>query len=373
MAILDLNYDKLFNIYEELDIKLTNEIIRQISNLGDITSYSEAQLRTLVELNGQDIFFKALDETSLITSDMKNKLKSLYQEYGEETVRGYKQEYKYRGRSLKLNATQLNILNYFLETTGNSLTNMTNTIAFATEQNYVNAVDKAILEVATGGIDYNKAIYNTYKDLANKGVTLQDSLGRDVQLDVAVRRNVLGGIQQMTNSLNENIFSDLGCNGYEVTAHSGARPTHAVAQGKQYALTQEDANKYNVGYWYDTVDGEPIAELWNDYNCRHSYNGVILGVSDPQYSKKELKSMEDETVDYNGEKMSLYEATQRQRYYERNIRARKKAIKSLDGVKDKNVLEAQKNIEKQLKNYRRKYREFNRATGLEPDYSRTRI
>lgn len=373
MAILDLNYDKLFDIYEELNIKLTSQIINQISKLGDISSYSEAQLRTLVEIDGREIFFKALDETSMINADMKSKLKELYQEYGEETVRSYKQEYKYRGKSLRLNATQLNILNYFLQTTGNSLTNMTNTMAFATEQTYVKAVDKAVLQVASGGVSYDKAIYNTYKELASKGVSLQDNAGRDVQLDVAVRRNVLGGIQQMTNSLNESIFSDLGCDGYEVTAHTGARPTHAIAQGKQYALTQEDASKYHVGYWYDTVDGEPIAELWNDYNCRHSYSGIILGISSPQYTKKELKQFEDETVEYQGKKMSLYEATQKQRYYERNIRDRKRAIASLDGTKDKNAIEAQNSLKKQLQDYRRKYRNFSNAVGLEKDSTRTRI
>ena len=75
MAILDLNYDKLFDIYEELNIKLTSQIIAQISKLGDISSYSEAQLRTLVEIDGKEIFFKALDETSMINADIKSKLK----------------------------------------------------------------------------------------------------------------------------------------------------------------------------------------------------------------------------------------------------------------------------------------------------------
>lgn len=373
MAILDLNYEKLFDIYDELNIKLTNEVIRQVSKLGDITSYSEAQLRVIAETNGREIFFKALDQTSSINKKTKEKLKELYEEYGKETLKGYKQEYKYRDKKLMLNNSQLNILNYFLETTNNQLFNMINTIAFATETTYVSAVDNALMQVATGGISYDKAIYETYKELADKGIKLKDSAGRDVQLDVAVRRNVLGGIQEMTNMLSENIFNDLGCDGYEVTAHSGARPTHAIAQGKQYALTQENANKYHVGYWYDTVAGEPIAELWSDYNCRHSYFGIILGVSKPSYTNKELKKMENETVGSKDNKMSLYEATQKQRYYERNIRKIKKSIKSIDGIKDKNIKTLEEKYKEQLKNYRKKYREFNRLTGLEPDYSRTRI
>ena len=172
------------------------------------------------------------------------------------------------------------------------------------------------------------------------------------------------GLQNTANRISDSLFNELECNGYEVSAHMGARPTHAIAQGKQYALTREDASKYNVGYWYDTVDGEPIAELWNDYNCRHDYFPIILGVSQPNYTKKELKEMND---------TKLYENIQKQHYYESKIRNTKRAIQSLENSTDKNVLKAKESLENSLKNYRAKYRDFNKATGLSPDYTRTRI
>ena len=44
-------------------------------------------------------------------------------------------------------------------------------------------------------------------------------------------------------------------------------------------FTVHQNRRWGVGYWYDTVDGEPIAELWHDYNCRHTYFPILLEMS----------------------------------------------------------------------------------------------
>ena len=295
---------------------------------------------------------------------MKGATKKIYNNYAHYLVKSNKELFEYRDMKAKLNPVQIDMLNNGLKETQNLLRNFTGTVAFASENTYVEAVDKAYLEVLSGEKTYDKAIYDTYKNLAKSGVKLTDSLGRNVQLETAVERNLRMGLQNTANRISDNLFTELECNGYEVSAHSGARPTHAIAQGRQYALTRENASKYNVGYWYDTVDGEPIAELWNDYNCRHDYFPIILGVSQPNYTKKELKEMND---------TKLYENIQKQHYYESKIRNTKRAIQSLENSTDKNVLKAKKSLENSLKNYRAKYRNFNKQTGLSPDYTRTRI
>lgn len=367
-----INFDKLVEIYDNLQITIISDIINKIEKTGNITSFTKAQIKSLEEIGSKEVFYKSLDSASGITKDTNKELKRIYEEYAHEDLKHYKQEFKYRGKAYKLTKNQLRILNQGLKATRGTLKNLVKSIAFQSESLYIEAVDKAYMQVISGGIDYNKAIYNTYKELAETGIKLEDKAGRKVQLDVAVRRNVLGGIQNTTNEINKSIFKELGCNGYEVSAHSGARPTHAVAQGKQYALTREDSEKYGVGYWYDEVDGEPIAELWDDYNCRHSYFGIILGISEPNYTDKELQDYQSESVLYKGKIMPLYEAEQQQRYYERNIRNKKRAIESIQGKSEVSDL-IKKELQKELNEYRRKYREFNKETGLKADYTRTRI
>ena len=350
--------------YTELDINTIQDIIDRIVEIGDLSQINTLELNTIKEKDRQEIFNKTLEEVGFLIAHMNNSTKTIYENYAHYLVRSNKPLYEYRDLKAKLNPIQLDMLNSGLKETQNILRNLTGTVAYASENTYVNALDKTYLEVLSGSKSYDKAIYETYKELAKNGIKLTDSLGRNVSLETAIERNLRMGLQNTANRISDNLFNELNCNGYEVSAHSGARPTHAIAQGRQYALTREDADKYGVGYWYDTVDGEPIAELWNDYNCRHDYSPIILGVSQPNYTKKELKEMEDE---------ELYNNIQKQHYYENKIRNTKRAIQSLENSTDKNVLKAKKSLENSLKNYRAKYRNFNKQTGLSPDYTRTRI
>ena len=91
------------------------------------------------------------------------------------------------------------------------------------------------------------------------------------------------------------------------------------------------------------------------------------------YTNKELEELNGGTYNYNGKNLSLYEATQKQHYFESNIRNTKRAIESLSKSKDNNAKEAKDSLEKSLKNYQLKYRDFNKQTGLSPDYTKTRI
>ena len=363
----------LTDAYVEVDIETIQEIINKISNIGDLSKLSQIELNKIKEKDQREIFEKTLEKVGYLTAYINGATKKIYSDYAHYLVKSNKELFEYRGLKVKLNQVQIDMLNSGLKEMQNILRNFTNTIAFASENTYVEAIDKAYLEVLSGNKTYVDAIYDTYKELAEKGVKLTDSIGRNVQLQTAIERNLRYGLQNTANRISDSLFRELGCNGYEVSAHIGARPTHAIAQGKQYALTQEDASKYGVGYWYDTVDGEPIAELWSDYNCRHDYFPIILGVSKSNYTKKELKEMNNITVKYNGKEMSLYEATQKQHYYESQIRNLKKAIESCSKSKDANVLKTKESLEQSLKNYQAKYRDFNKQTGLNPDYTRTMI
>ena len=334
---LDLiEFNDVVRIYEQLNVDITADIIERVSVRNDITETTKKQLRILKQTNGDEIFNKTLEKTSMLTSETKKALKDLFSDVVKEDMKGYKELYEYSNKPFKLSETQYKILNQGLKQTNGLLKNFTNTIAFQSKQAYVDAIDSAYMKVASGAFDYQSAIDMACRELAGKGITLKDKLGRDVQLEVAVRRNVLTGIHEMANHMNRDIEKYLGCNGYEVTAHVGARPTHAEAQGKQYALDSKDAQKHNVGLWSD------VESLWSEYNCRHTYFGIILGVSESQYTDKELQEMKNATVMLDGKRVPYYEATQKQRALENTIRKQKRAVQMLEKAgKDATVEKAQ--------------------------------
>lgn len=357
-----LDYSNIVKIYTDLNIEITEDVIDRILHGEEITETSLRQLEKLLETNGDEIFYNTLNKTKLLNEASKNELKKTFENMAKEDLKGYKELFYYRNKKFKLSDNQVQILNAGYNVTNKALRNLTKTIAFSSKQLYVNAMDKAYMKVVSGAFDYNTAISQAVKEVAEQGITLKDKAGRNVQLEVAVRRNVFGGMQQTANLINRDIEKELGCNGYEVTAHSGARPTHVEAQGKQYALNINDAKKYRVELW------DNVKDLWNEYNCRHTYFGIILGISEPQYTAKELNDMENTTVTLNGNKVPLYEARQKQRQYENNIRKLKKSIEILENKNQDTTTERTKLLKQSnLLN------EFCEQTGLNKDYFRIKI
>lgn len=351
--------NKVLDIYQQLNIDITADIIKRVKTVD--FSITKSQMRQLLRTGGKEIFEKMLEETTLISSDVKTELRREFEAMVKEDLESYKPLYEYRDEEYKLTSEQMKILNQGLKQTNNELRNFGKAIAFASEEMYVNAVDKAYMQVVTGGVDYIQAIENAVDELAENGVTLKSG-GRNYQLESTVRYQVLKGIQETANHINDDIDKLLGCDGYAVTAHSGARPSHADAQGLMYAKNEKDAKKFGLDLWGD------VEYLWDEPNCRHTYYGVILGVSEPVYTKKELNDFKNQKVSYNGETMPLYDATQKQRYYERQIRNVKKSIQ----ICDKAGIDYDK-FKKSLISYEEKYKDFSKQTGLDLQWERTRI
>lgn len=357
-----IEFNDVVELYNKLNIEITADIIQRIADMKEITATTKNELEILKQTNGTDIFNEALEKTSLLTTERKRALKKLFEDMAKEDMQGYKELYMYRDKPFKLSETQYKILNQGLKATNKTLKNLTNSIAFQGKQTYVEAVDLAYMQASSGAFDYNSAISNAVQKLADEGITLRDKLGRKVQLEVAVRRNVLNGIHETANNMNRDIEENLGCDGYEVTAHLGARPSHAAEQGKQFALNKEDAEKYKVGLWSD------VEELWQEYNCRHTYFGIILGISEPIYTNEELKKYKNATVEYNGEKIPYYEATQKQRQQENTIRKQKRAVQILEKAgQDTRIAKAKLAISQ------RRLNDYCKETGLEKDYSRAKV
>lgn len=357
-----IEFNDVVELYNKLNIEITVDIIDRVSQLQDITQTTIKQLKILKQTNGIEVFNQALEKTSMLKAETKKELKQLFENMAKEDIEGYKELYEYQNKPFKLSDTQYKILNQGLKETNRILKNFTNTIAFQSYQAYVDTVDSAYMKVTSGAFDYATAIRTACQELANKGITLKDKLGRNVQLEVAVRRNIMTGIQQTANNINRDIEEYLGCDGYEVTAHLGARPSHAEAQGKQYAISHNTKISQKYPLWNE------VSDLWSEYNCRHTYFGIILGISEPIYTNKELKEFREATVEWNGNKIPYYEATQKQRQLENAIRKQKRTVQTLEKANMDNKIE-----KGQLAQLQKKYKDFCKETGLEKDNQRLQV
>ncbi len=174
-------------------------------------------------------------------------------------------------------------------------------------------MDDAHFKVINGTTDYNTAVRQACAALAESGLrTIYYESGHSDRIEVAVRRAVMTSVSQVTQAIAEENAEELEADGWEISAHVGARPSHAEIQGKQYRKEE-----------YETA----VKPILNDYNCRHSVFPIIMGVSEPVYTEEELENMKKPVTykDSSGAEYTYtpYEAQQQMRKMERAMRKQK--------------------------------------------------
>ena len=227
---------------------------------------------------------------------------------------------------------------------------------------YHKCMDFAFMQVSTGAADYNTAIRQATKNLADKGVyVIEYGSGVHTSLEAAVRRNVMGGLGLMQEQISQRTHDDLGADGWEIDAHSNSVPDHEPIQGHQYS----DAD-------YAALNNSLIRRI-GTLNCGHSAHPIILGVSPPQYSPEELEQMrqKNETgITYNGRHYTGYAATQRQRRLEAAMRRQKRKILVDEAAGNAEALQADQ-IRLQIQ--RQEYARFSKAAGLRTQTERAEV
>ena len=195
---------------------------------------------------------------------------------------------------------------------------------------YQNAIDTAIQATTQGTIDYNTAMRNTIKELADSGLrrvvyTTSDGRVHTQRMDTAVRRNILDGVRAMNQGMQDIIGNQFGADGKEMSVHLNPAPDHEYLQGRIY--TNENFEKMQSGESFEDVDGkqfEPIERAIGTLNCRHFMYSVVIGVTKPNYTKKQLqeiiqKNHQGYTMP-NGKHLTMYDCTQYQRQLETKVR-----------------------------------------------------
>lgn len=344
--------NKVVQMYEELNTELVNDILKKIKEQGNFTTVTKHQLKVLAKRGGTELFKSALKKTNLLSAKRKQELLNFFSQVINEDLYDYKDLYENKDLPLELSESQLKILNEMVKLTDSELQNFTKTIAFSSQKEFVNAVDKMYQQVVTGGIDFQSAFRKTTNDLAEKGVTLPMKNGNNRSIEAAVRQNVLYGIRRTSQQINDDLIDYLGADAVQINISRNCRPSHQVINGKVFSL-----KKNNKKYPYFKKEYQ---ELLEDYNCQHYKSPFIIGISEPMYSDNEINKANSRTVNYKGDKIPYYEATQKQRALERAVRNAKKAYMNSKTNENKaQISQAQKKI-----------REFLKETGLERNYDR---
>lgn len=202
----------------------------------------------------------------------------------------------------------------------NELTNLTRMTGQLATAKLMNIYDQTYLQVSTGAYSYDQAVTNAVKKLAKDGlgeVTYPTGAKRTVE--AAVRVAVRTSVSQNALKCEEDMLDDMDVNLVEVSSHLGARPSHAVWQGKIYWRKHPEGNYEN--FYEATGYGTPTG--LGGYNCRHQHYAYFGDDDEQAYHHI------DETLN-----KEAYEMEQKQRSLERKLREwdRKEKILNAGGV-----------------------------------------
>ena len=237
---------------------------------------------------------------------------------------------------------------------------------------YNDLLDNAFVNVGQGKETFDTAMKTILKDVGESGLkTIDYKSGRSIRLDSAIRMHLKSKLNELHNENQQLFGKEFNADGVEISVHENPAIDHEDVQGRQFSNEEyeklqngEDAKDYKGNIYnldHDKKNGyRPIGEL----NCYHTIFSIVLGVTDPEYSEKQLQEIKENNekgFTYEGKHYTNYEGTQLQRQLERKIREQKD-IQILGKASDNQemISETQKNIT--ILN--RKYKELSNVSKL---------
>lgn len=331
--------------YSDLEMRIMEDIVRRIKKTGEITSTADWQINRLRILgnSSEDIekmLKEALDASYPQMFELYDKVidweyvrnKDVYEQINAEYI-----PYEENGQLQQ-------ITNALIQQTDSDLQNITRSLGFYLDYGagkpvltplaevYQKYLDAACMDIVSGAFDYNSVLRRVVTQLTNSGLRQIDyASGRANRVDVAARRAVMTGITQLTGHISDMNAEKLGTDYFEIAWHAGARPTHAVWQGRVWSREQ-----------LVTVCGLGTVTGLEGVNCYHERYPFIPGISERNWTDEwlEKKNREENTPkEFRGKQYTVYEAKQKQRQMETAMRAQREKVQLLkSGGADKDVV-----------------------------------
>ena len=386
----------MFELAQRVEDYILSDICRRIKQDGYITATAEIQLSALIDRGwSADELMVRIQEITNLSYDV---LTELYQQAAEESQRFEKEVFDKLGEkppSVSENDELQAQIRAQAAQTQETFKNLTGSMGFSVNQNgtqtflplartYQYILDRAQTEILSGGVSGQQAIKRAIRDLAASGIkTVSYASGWVDQLDVAVRRATVTGMNQIAEAVNNENVVKFQSPLVEVSAHGGARDigsgyqNHKQWQGKVYYWAQKDRwNRQDLKAKYpdfESSTGYGRVDGLEGANCRHSKRVFIDGVSERLYTDSQLEKIDDPAFEYEGKEYSTYEATQRQRLLERTQRKYKRILLAYDaaGVQSTDPDYQQAALKLQL--LKQEYQKFSNAARLREQPERAQV
>lgn len=390
--IIDKLIERLVDRIEDGNSYVLQKIGESINKIGTLSPSKAQQLAQILKYGGN--FDKIIKKLAQITELNVKDIYEIFEEVAKIDYKFAKQFYDYKG--VKYIPYEQNIalqrqVKALARLTANQYVNFSNTLAFTEKINgkvvytelakkYQNVIDEAVLNVFQGKTSFDESMYHTIKKLGSSGLrTVDYANGRSVRLDSSVRQHLKGALRNLHNETQAIFGEEFGSDGVEISVHHNPAPDHAEVQGRQFSKEEfakfqsdQDAIDYTGKLFTKEHDGHDRRSI-SQYNCYHYTFDIVLGVSEPNYSEKELEQiLKDNKKGFilDGEHYTNYEGTQLQRKLETAIRQQKDIQIIAKASKNKQLVQES---QKRITELTHKYKELSDVSGLPTKLDRLRV
>lgn len=386
-ALLDALPEELAELFRGLEDTLLDEICSRLALKDQLNEVTVQAIRAL-RSHGIDLedIEKAIRKTTGIS---EKKLKELLDDVVERNQRYYTDLIDLAHVTQPETLVSVEDTWAIYEQTKQTMRNLTRSMGFLVDAGrtmlppakaYQWALDNATMQIQSGAISYNQAIKSSVQQLAGGLKVVNYESGHVDHIDVAVRRAVMTGVNQICDQYTNQSAEYLETRYFEVSAHSGARDkpgdspwsSHKDWQGKVY-YQSESGEPDPLGLYDDLVEttGYGYVDGLTGANCRHHKYPFVPGVSERTYTDEQLEHIDDGLgCTFDGKTYTAYEATQMQRRIERQIRAQKKLR---NAYKEAGISEDATAANIKLRRLNAEYSRFSKAAGLPEQPERTKV
>lgn len=362
-------FDKRFQDYNTKVLEELGNVIKQFKDLTPSQSHKLAQ-----QLKYNTTVKQLLNELSKISGLSVKDLKVILEKVAKENINFADVYYKSRGLETPLyseNKVLQRLVSSVYKVSGEEFKNIAKSTGFRLLDNngkpllldidktYKEVIDRCVVAISQGKETYQQSMRSTLKQLSDSGVRKIDYANNySRRIDSSVRMNVLDAVREVSNQSQMLFGEEFDYNAVEVSHHSNSAPDHSnndiengkfdidghqfvkldilkeqIKNGTEKEITLKDIDEVNhrvkyKGKWYYDFDyinnnlNRPVSTM----SCYHYIFSVVLGVSRPQFTDKQLeedKKKNNDGFEFEGKHYTMYEGTQLQRRIESAIRQEK--------------------------------------------------
>lgn len=363
---LSLFAEPVVDIYRALENEIFLLVAKRLKTSEDygkdyVLQWQIEKMQELRMLNQETI--KALSKaTGLAEKEIINAIR----EVGFKTIESVDDELKYAFEPKPIPEHIDTILSTFVQQTFREIDNFVNQTLITTNygEGTVTRMYRKIVEETTGRVlagttTINKAVAETVIKWAEKGVETAfiDKGGHVWSLERYADTVIRSTVNRTYNEVRMSRMGDYGVDLVLVSSHPDPRPACAPIQGRVASIKRPHENNTNYPSIYEFGYGQP--DGLRGINCRHMFYPFVDGLNvnnQIQYTEKEMTRNR--------------ELSQKQRYYERQVRKAKRSLMLAEEIGDEETIQRYKEL---VRKRQAALREFVKENNLVRRYDKERV